>query len=58
LETAAAAGEGVGRLVERPYEALSLAELVEQAEFQYDDGLVTFELLSELVRRAEAAEHQ
>jgi hypothetical protein len=41
---------------ERPFEFLPLAELVERIEAQYDKGALSFELLAELVRRAEAAE--
>jgi len=40
----------------RPYEGMPLAELIEQTEFQYEDGNVSFELLSELIQRAQSAE--
>jgi hypothetical protein len=42
--------------IERPYELLPLADLVERIEAQYDNGQLSFELLAELVKRAEAAE--
>ena len=42
--------------IERPYELLPLTDLVERIEAQYDSGHLSFELLAELVERAEAAE--
>jgi hypothetical protein len=42
--------------IERPYEFLPLAVLVERAEAQYGQGRVSFEVLAELVARAEAGE--